>query len=229
MRAILVKIIRYVFMLGYAQYCSLFKGFKINRNVIISRKTRISRGCVIHSGNNIANSNIGFGTYIGLNNSFPDTFIGKYCCIAGNIKIIAATHPTSGFVSFHPSFYSTAKQSGFTYTTHQRFEEYNYIDKENKIRCKIGNDVWIGENVVILGGVTIGDGAMIATGAVVTKDVEPYSMVGGVPAKFLKYRFSPEQIDFLLKFKWWDKNEDWIKANVDIFENIETFIKKNQE
>ena len=89
--------------------------------------------------------------------------------------------------------------------------------------CKIGNDVWIGEDVKILGGVTIGDGALVAAGAVVIRDVPPYTIVGGVPAKVIKSRFEPSQVEFLLKFQWWNKDEDWIKNNVEKFQDITQF------
>jgi hypothetical protein len=68
----------------------------------------------------------------------------------------------------------------------------------------IGNDVWIGGGVIVLQGTTIGDGAVIAAGAVVTRDVAPYAVVAGVPARVLKYRFSPEQVEYLLRLRWWD-------------------------
>lgn len=92
----------------------------------------------------------------------------------------------------------------------------------------IGNDVWIGNNVCIKQGITIGDGAIIATGAVVTKNVLPYTIYGGVPAKLIKKRFTDEQIEELLKIKWWDWNIEKIKLatiNND-FDNIDSFIKK---
>ena len=88
----------------------------------------------------------------------------------------------------------------------------------------IGNDVWIGNNVIIKYGVKIGDGAILGAGAVVTKDVEPYSIVGGVPAKVIKYRFSPDEIKFLLAFKWWDKDLNWLKENKHKFQNIGEFM-----
>ena len=78
---------------------------------------------------------------------------------------------------------------------------------------EVGNDVWIGENVFFQGGVIIGDGAVVLAGAVVTKDVPPYAIVGGVPAKVLKYRYDEETIKFLLSIKWWDKDVNWLRDN----------------
>ena len=93
----------------------------------------------------------------------------------------------------------------------------------------IGNDVWIGANAIILQGVTIGDGAIIAAGAVVTKDVPPYAIVGGVPAKVIKYRFSDDVILKLLEIKWWDKPEEWTTQNLDKFTDVSGFVKFLEE
>lgn len=82
----------------------------------------------------------------------------------------------------------------------------------------IGNDVWIGSHALILGGVKIGDGAVIGAGAVVTKDVPPYAVVGGVPARIIKYRFSQEIIDKLLEIKWWNLPENILKENIKLFQ-----------
>ena len=78
----------------------------------------------------------------------------------------------------------------------------------------------------IMDGVSIGNGAVVAAGAVVTKDVPPYAIVGGVPAKIIKYRFTPDQIEFLQQFKWWNMPEDWIRENWQMFEDIEKFAEK---
>jgi carbonic anhydrase/acetyltransferase-like protein (isoleucine patch superfamily) len=128
-------------------------------------------------------------------------------------------------VSIHPAFFSTAKQAGFTYVKKQLFNEKLYSSEQPEIHLEIGNDVWIGNNVSIMGGIKIGDGAIIGTKSLVTKNVEPYSIVGGVPAKILSKRFTDEEIGFLINAKWWEKDENWIIDNVDLFSNINNFIK----
>ena len=101
------------------------------------------------------------------------------------------------------------------------FEEFSYADEDKKFQVIIGNDCWINANVTIISGVTIGDGAVVLAGAVVTKNVPPYSIVGGVPAKILKYRYSEEDIKFLLKTQWWNKEDFWLKQNSFLLTNIE--------
>lgn len=92
-------------------------------------------------------------------------------------------------------------------------------------RTRIGSDVWLGNDVRIMGGVTIGDGAVVGTGALVTKDVPPYSINVGIPAITVKYRFSEDQIKELLNSRWWDKDEAWIRSNIERFGDVEDFLK----
>lgn len=172
----------------------------------------------------VSRSAIGFATYIGANCTMDMVTVGKYCAIGSNVHVIAATHPTKQFVSIHPAFYSTRKQAGFTYVDECKFEEFKYVERGEKT-VVIENDVWIGDNVSILGGVTIHDGAIIGAGAVVTKDVEPYTIVGGVPAKTIGKRFEQYQIEWLLNFKWWNKSHEWIKLHQAEFVSIDKFIK----
>lgn len=115
------------------------------------------------------------------------------------------------------------KQAGFSFVEENKFNEVKKVNDDYFI--VVGNDVWIGDRVLIMGGVTIGDGACIAAGSVVTKDVEPYSIVGGVPARVIKYRFTEEQRNYLIDFKWWNKGNEWLKQNVDYMSDIDSFFK----
>ena len=203
-----------------------------------SKKVKFDFSCnfalkdVFCEGNNVFNKNvvfrgkIGFGSYIG-GDSNLNAVIGRYCSISSNVKCVSGSHPSKTFVSTHPAFFSTKRQAGFTYVEEDLYREDIFIDNEKHL-VKIGNDVWIGSNVLLLPGITIGDGAIIAAGAVVTKDVEPYAIVGGVPAKTIKKRFTDDEISFLLKFKWWDKPSVWLKQNHKLFADINFFIKNGE-
>ena len=140
---------------------------------------------------------IGKYSYITSGIIYSGTKIGNFCSIAANTLIGAEAHPTN-WLSTSPFQYG----KGFIV-----FEEFkNKVQFCNKKETIIGNDVWIGGNATILGGVTVGDGAVIGAGSVVTKDVPPYAIVVGAPAKVLKFRFDEETIEKLLKSKWWDKD-----------------------
>ena len=206
------------------------KNFLQKFNVIIHKGASFAD--VKFEGNNtlfknvkLFNSSLGIGTYIGKSSEIIYAKIGKYCSIADNVHIGLGTHPTSIFVTTHPSFYhDTYKTLGFGFTKTESFNPYKWIEKD-KFLVKVGNDVWIGCNAIIMDGVTIGDGAIIAAGSVVTKNVEPYSIVGGVPAKHIKYRFNQQQIDQLLKIQWWNSDQLWIINNAHSFKDINLFLK----
>lgn len=161
---------------------------------------------------------LGDFTYVAAGSIISNTKIGKFCSIGPDIKCGLAFHPNQIFVSTHPVFYSIVKQSQITFADKNYFDEYKNIT--------IGNDVWIGANVIIVGEIEIGDGAIIATGSIVTKSVPPYAIVAGVPAKIVRYRFSEDNIKFLLNLKWWDLELPWITENYKLFHDIRLLREK---
>ena len=173
------------------------------------------------------NSKIGFQTYIGDYSNLDNTIIGKYTCISHCVVVVQGQHPIEKFVSIHPAFFS--KDYLYSYVKNNNFADYKYIDAENKTACIIGNDVWIGYGALIMAGVKIGDGAVIGAGSIVTKDVDPFTVVAGVPAKQIKERFSKNEVLNLLKVEWWKKNEEWIKQNADLFSDIDKFLESNSK
>lgn len=153
--------------------------------------------------------------------------IGKFCSIGPRVYTGFSNHPTDTFVSTFLAFYKdTRKVFGYSYYTGLQPGFEMYRKTASGYLVDIGHDVWIGADVKIMDGVSIGNGAVVAAGAVVTKDVPPYAIVGGVPAKIIKYRFTPDQIEFLQQFKWWNMPEDWIRENWQMFEDIEKFAEK---
>lgn len=174
---------------------------------------------------------MGLGSYISADCFFVGK-IGRFCSIAPKVEIILGTHPyTLPFVTTSPFFFSPKKQNGHTVCQTALFEEFRYADTEGKYPVIVGNDCWIGLGVRIVSGVKIGDGAMVLAGAVVTKDVPPYAIVGGVPASVLKYRYDQETIRFLLDTRWWEHDIEWLikhKAcltNMEILKRLMTFNK----
>lgn len=154
-------------------------GNVIDSSAYISTDSKLERKNRILKNNVIKWSSIGYGTYMGENCYFERTKIGRYCSIAKNVDIVAGNHPTSKFVSTHPAFYSTyVVEEMFGYIHEKKYRELRFADEESKTAAIIGNDVWIGSNASIMEGVTIGNGAVIAANALVTKNVEPFEIVG---------------------------------------------------
>ena len=163
--------------------------------------------CSIERRGMVFNSKLGDYSYTGYNTITKYADIGKYCSISWNVSIGGANHNYCR-ISTHP--FSFEKKFGFT-------NEGRYTSFSDPL--VIGNDVWIGCNSVILRKVKIGDGAVIGASSVVTKDVPPYAIVVGNPAKILKYRFPAVVINKLLEIQWWDWDPNFIKNNISFFQN----------
>lgn len=151
--------------------------------------------------------------------------IGKFCSIApDSVMIPSVGHiPPREYEKYRVSTFPLArlKKDGWRKT-------YELPNEEGLI--VVGNDVWIGARAIILSGVTIGDGAIIGAGAVVTHEVPPYAVVGGVPAKIIRFRYSKDQINTLLKIGWWNWSLEKIQANLDYFYgDVDIFIKEFSE
>lgn len=169
-----------------------------NDSIIV--KSKISKNCEIGRRNIISNSQIGTGTSTQSNTTIRFATVGKYCAIAWNVTIGAPNHDFKRLAM-------AELDRIFPGEDHEHLSSFDTLD------CNIGNDVWIAAGAHVLRGVKVSDGAVIAANAVVTKDVPPYAIVAGVPAKIVKYRFSDEQIKSLLEIKWWDfTGEKLLKA-----------------
>ena len=204
--------------------------------VILSKLQSKYPNCEFHSGAKILNSEfgnynivfenvlmdcciIGDHTYVQKHTSIFNARIGKFCSIASGVSIGPGIHKVDG-VSTHPSFYLKSTPLKKTFID---IDSYEYSKTTH-----LGHDIWIGERAILLDGVSIGTGAIIAAGSVVTKNVDSYSIVGGVPAKHIKYRFSQNEIELLLASEWWTLPDDWLMENYNLFSNIPEFLSKIQ-
>jgi len=183
-------------------------------NAIINSK--INKTSKIEAGSHIVNSVFDRYSFCGYNCEIINCKVGAFCSIASNVVIGGSNHPMQ-WVSMSPVFYVGRDSIKTKISTHKR-----EIDKTTLI----GNDVWIGEKAIIKQGVSVGNGAVIGMGSVVTKDVEPYAIVGGCPAIVIRKRFEDQIIKKLLDIKWWEFSDDLLHEYAEYITNPEIFIRK---
>lgn len=220
------KIIANIQLKAYYWYYKIFaQKYKISlgKNVKVDAITSFEGENRIGNNTTIIQTKIGYSSYLGSNSKFVKTNIGRYTSIAPEVRVVSGHHPIDEYVSTSPVFYSQQYGGRNTYVDREFYNPYTYVDDINEILVNIGSDVWIGEGVKIVEGVNIGDGAVVAAYSIVTKDLEPYGVYAGVPAKLVKYRFDKEYIDKLLELKWWNKSEEWLKARAHSFRDLNSF------
>lgn len=214
-----------------AKYHHYVNGDKL----MFSQYTYISKNCKFEGRNIICkgttfSGSLGYGSYLG-DNCNLNAEIGRFCSIGPGCHYINQSHPYKApFVSTSRQFVSMSGRSGGkTFTKHQVFDEFLFFDKERGLINKIGNDCWLGADVTLIGGVEIKDGAVVLANAVVTKDVPPYAIVGGVPAKIIGYRYDEETIALLQRTHWWTMDEQWLDEHWDLMVDLEKYKKYFQK
>lgn len=189
--------------------CRFHLGVSIDNDSLLGNYNVIFQHVVI------TNSVIGNHTFIQKDSIINHANIGKFCSIAASVVIAPGIHPTH-YISSHPSFYSSSQPIAKTFCNTEKFTPFKKVT--------IGHDVWLGQNCIVLDGVTIGTGAVVAAGAVVTKDIPAYAIVGGIPAKLIKYRFDKKVRNLLLESQWWNWPDELLKKRSHMFIEPEKFI-----
>ncbi len=194
----------------------LFNKISLRATVIDSK---VDKTAAIQHHANVRYSKIGRYTYVSANSSVIHAEIGNFCSIAANVGIGGGAHDINA-VSTSPVFNKGRNIFG---------ANLGNVEFSPFKTTTIGNDVWIGNRALVLQGVNIGDGAIVGAGSVVTKDVEPYTIVAGNPAKVIRKRFDDETIEKLQKLQWWNMLDEELKKYGDCFDSPEKLLEKADE
>jgi phosphonate metabolism protein (transferase hexapeptide repeat family) len=200
---------------------------KISRRPLIHptariREARIGDYVEIHECVQVRDSDVGDYCYLQEYTSLLNTDMGRFTAIASMVRTGAPNHP-----------YGRISQHRFTYTPEYYWpvqeRDADFFARRSNDRCRIGNDVWMGHGAIVLPRVTVGDGAVVAAGAVVTRDVEPYTIVAGVPAKPIKRRFERAVAERLQALAWWQWSHEKLEASIADFRSLtpEAFLEKH--
>lgn len=196
--------------LGYL-YSKFFKRVLRGKSVLNSD---IHKTAKVYSGSTFYHSKLGRYSYVGYDSEVVNCEIGAFCSIANGFIVGGAKHPMD-WVSTSPTFYNVGSGTG---------HHLGHLIIDHTSKTVIGNDVWVGSRAIIMQGLSIGTGAVIGAGAVVTKSVPPYAVVAGCPAKIIKYRFDQNMIDSLLNSQWWLLSDDQLKCLSKFMNNPQLFL-----
>lgn len=205
------------------------KAPKITRTPVIHPTARIRDTSVgdfveIQEFVQVRDSDVGSYTYLQEYVSLLNASIGRFCAIAAMTRVGAPNHP-----------YTRVSQHRFSYVPEyywpDQMRDAAFFADRSSDRCQVGNDVWMGHGSTVLPGTAIGDGAVVAAGAVVTRDVDPYTIVAGVPARSIKRRFEPIIAERLRALAWWNWGDERIAGAVEDFRSltVEAFLEKHEE
>lgn len=206
-------------------------------NAYINKEIFLTEQPVVHKSSKVTESELGKWTDIGPNSSVRETVIGdytytagdnqiiyanigKFCSIASHVRVNPGNHPTWRVTQHHATY--RRAMYGFSNSDDAEFFEWR---RDHKVT--IGHDVWIGHGAIIMPGIHIGTGAVVGASAVVTKDIEPYTIVAGVPAKPIRKRFSDEVIKQLLAIAWWDWSREVMEERINDFNDLDQFLKNH--
>lgn len=180
---------------------------------------RVGAWTEIGPDTHIAESSFGDYSYCAGDNQIIYADVGKFCSIASHVRINPGNHPMQRVTQHHLTYRSA--QYGLA-----PHDDKAFFDWRRSHRCAIGHDVWIGHGAIIMPGVSVGTGAVIGSGAVVTKDVAPYMIVGGVPAKPIRARFPEPIAAKLLKIAWWDWDRATLEDRFHELMDVERFVER---
>ncbi|MBN2509695.1 MAG: hypothetical protein JXB03_05435 [Spirochaetales bacterium] len=199
------------------------EGKVLGKDPVLHREVRIKDSVIgewteIGEKTDIVESSIGDYSYCAGYNSIYYTELGKFCSIATYVRINPGNHPMERVIQHHCTY--RRRQYGFCDS-----DDTDFFQWRRDHHCAIGHDVWIGHGATVMAGVSIGTGAVIGAGAVVTKDIPPYAVAVGVPAKVLRYRFAEEQVQALLALAWWDWPREKMQESLEKLNDIGAFLK----
>lgn len=206
----------------------LFSHVRFDGHTFISYDSVFEGNNSVGLGSRLRSVVMGLGTYVSDYCDLYATRIGRFTCIGPRVSTVNGNHPLD-FVSVHPAFFRKDGINGLSFADEQKFNEFKYLDQDKKVSVDIGNDVWIGADVRIMEGVQIGDGAVIAAGSLITRNVPPYEIWMGTPAKKSRDRLSDEIKDKMLKIKWWNSPVAELTKMSSKFDSVDSFLNEYKD